>query len=522
MKNLKIGARLGLGFGLVLALLLAVATIGLSRLAATQDRLQQIVDVNNRQASLAVAMRIAVNQVVAATREILLLDEPAAKQAVRAAMERSRANYDEAERRLGEMLQSAHDTSEAEKALFERTRAVRGQVRPLTDKVVALGMEDKDAEAVKLLMTEVKPLQQKWFEALGELAAKQEADSAEAAATAASSYRAARLLMAGCTLLAVAMGAGAAVLITRSISRPIAQAVRFAQTVAAGDLSTRIDTSARDETGDLLRALAGMNDSLVRIVGQVRASSDSIATGSAQISSGSADLSQRTEEQASNLEQTASSMEQMSATVKQNAETVRSATEVAGCASAAAVKGGEVVGQVVSTMQEINTSSKKIADIISVIDGIAFQTNILALNAAVEAARAGEQGRGFAVVAGEVRSLAQRSAEAAREIKALIGESVVKVENGHALVGQAGEAMDDIVRQVQRVSQLINEIGTATTEQSQGIQQVAQAVTQLDDVTQQNAALVEQSTAAADSLKQQASRLVDAVSVFRLSPAPSL
>ena len=305
-------------------------------------------------------------------------------------------------------------------------------------------------------------------------------------------------------------------LVTRSITRPLGVAVRVAQSVAGGDLSSTVEVRYRDETGQLLDALRRMNDSLVGIVGRVRQASESIATGSSQIATGSADLSQRTEEQASNLEQTAASMEQLTANVQHNADTARQATELAGGASAVAREGGLVVGQVVRTMDDISASSKKIADIIGVIDGIAFQTNILALNAAVEAARAGEQGRGFAVVAGEVRALAQRSAHSAREIKGLIGESVEKVDNGTRLVADAGRTMGHIVEQVRRVSELIEQISHSSQEQGSGIGQIGQAVSQLDTVTQQNAALVEESAAAAESLKRQAAALAGMVSVFKL------
>jgi methyl-accepting chemotaxis protein len=330
-------------------------------------------------------------------------------------------------------------------------------------------------------------------------------------------YQQAKLAMGAIVFTALAVGCTIAMLIVRSITGPLGQAVKLSAAVAAGDLSTRIEAQGRDEVADLLRSLSHMNDSLSGIVGQVRSSSDSIATGSSQIASGNADLSQRTEQQASNLQQTAASMEELSGTVKQSAETASQATQLASAASSAATQGGHAVGQVVATMQDIATSSRKIADIIGVIDGIAFQTNILALNAAVEAARAGEQGRGFAVVASEVRSLAQRSAGAAREIKSLIGASVEKVELGARQVDDAGSTMDRIVTQVERVSQLISEISHSATEQSGGIAQVGHAVTELDRVTQQNAALVEESAAAAESLKQQAARLTQAVSVFRLA-----
>ena len=320
----------------------------------------------------------------------------------------------------------------------------------------------------------------------------------------------------GGSLSAIVLAVLLGLWVSRSITRPIQTAVDFARRVGEGDLTSTIEVKGTDETGQLLQALATMNTNLSDIVTQVRASSDSIATGSAQIATGNADLSQRTEVQASNLQQTAASMEQLSGTVKTSAETASEANQLASTAAAAAVRGGEMVRNVVNTMQDIAASSKKIADIIGVIDGIAFQTNILALNAAVEAARAGEQGRGFAVVASEVRNLAGRSAAAAKEIKTLIGTSVEKVEVGARQVNEAGTSMGEIVTQVQRVSQMISELSNASAEQSTGIAQVGDAVTQLDQVTQQNAALVEQSAAAAESLKHQAISLADVVAAFKV------
>ncbi len=301
----------------------------------------------------------------------------------------------------------------------------------------------------------------------------------------------------------------------RGITRSLKRAIEAADAVAQGDLSQSIPVQGKDEVAQLLKALSAMQDSLVKVVGEVRVASDSVATGSEEIATGTLDLSQRTEEQASNLEETAASMEELTVTVKQNADTARQASQLAQGASDAATRGGEVVGQVVTTMQDITNSSKKIADIISVIDGIAFQTNILALNAAVEAARAGEQGRGFAVVAGEVRNLAQRSAAAAKEIKDLITASVERVETGSQLVAQAGDSVSDIVNQVKRVNDLINEITSASNEQAEGVAQVGEAVAQLDQATQQNAALVEESAAAAESLKVQAARLAEALDVYK-------
>ena len=303
---------------------------------------------------------------------------------------------------------------------------------------------------------------------------------------------------------------------SRSIVAPIERARGIAERIATGDLSEPIEAAGRDEASALIASLARMQESLHRLVGELHQSTGSIRTASAEIASGNTDLSQRTEEAASSLQQTASSMEQLTSTVRQSADSASQANQLAASAAEVAARGGTVVSQVVATMQDITASSRKIADIIGVIDGIAFQTNILALNAAVEAARAGEQGRGFAVVAGEVRSLAQRSAEAAREIKSLIGGSVDKVESGSRLVADAGATMNEIVASVQRVSDIIGEITAASSEQSQGIGQVNTAVTQLDQMTQQNAALVEQSAAAAESLKEQAARLADAAARFRL------
>ena len=302
----------------------------------------------------------------------------------------------------------------------------------------------------------------------------------------------------------------------RSICKPLEDARKLIDRIAQGDLSHALHADGNDEPAALVRALGRMQASLSELVTQVRASTDSISTASAEIASGNQDLSQRTEQAASSLQQTASSMEQLTGTVKQSADSARQANQLASSAAEVAARGGSVVSQVVDTMGEINASSKRIADIIGVIDGIAFQTNILALNAAVEAARAGEQGRGFAVVASEVRSLAQRSAEAAKEIKGLIGASVDKVDSGSRLVADAGETMKEIVGSVQRVSDIIGEITAAATEQSTGIGQVNGAVTQLDRMTQQNAALVEQSAAAAESLKEQAVSLASVVGTFRL------
>jgi methyl-accepting chemotaxis protein len=342
------------------------------------------------------------------------------------------------------------------------------------------------------------------------------ANASEAAAKAIDGARRARLISLVLMGLVSCLGVLAGLLISRSIVRPIEEAVRVAQTVAGGDLTSEIRIEREDEIGQLLMSLRLMNDSLVRIVSQVRDGADSIATASRQIAAGNQDLSGRTEQQASSLQQTAASMEQLTSTVHQSTQNAKQANQLAGAASDAAENGGNVVNRVISTMDEIAGSSKRMAEIINVIDGIAFQTNILALNAAVEAARAGEQGRGFAVVAGEVRSLAQRSSQAAREIKEMIQDSVDKVDAGSRLVADAGKSMGEIVTQVKRVTDLIADITASAVEQSSGIAQVNVAVTQMDQATQQNSALVEQSAAAAHSLKDQAGALAQTVAVFKL------
>jgi methyl-accepting chemotaxis protein len=354
---------------------------------------------------------------------------------------------------------------------------------------------------------------------LDEVGRKISAESTAIAAQAAASGRqatAVSLVLMALVFCACAVGG---VLFSRTITGPLGRAVAVAQAVAGGDLSVSLDARGQDEMAQLLKALQAMRDSLVRVVSNVRENADSVATASAQIAQGNLDLSSRTEEQASALQQTAASMDQLSTTVRTNADNARQASELAQGAAQVAVRGGGVVGDVVSTMKGIDDSSRRVSEIIGVIDGIAFQTNILALNAAVEAARAGEQGRGFAVVAGEVRSLAQRSADAAREIKTLIADSVQRVGQGSALVGEAGTIMEEVVASIQKVTGIIGEISHASSEQSAGVGQVTQAVGQMDAATQQNAALVEEGAAAAQSLKAQAAQLVQAVAVFRMAPA---
>jgi methyl-accepting chemotaxis protein len=406
------------------------------------------------------------------------------------------------------------------RALFGQIQAERQQYIEACDEVVSLVEQGRVAEASAQMTDKVAPRQVAFFKAVDELQAHQVKSMKDLGEEVSADTRTATFTMLVLIALAALLGLGLAWRLTRSITRTLggepARAVAITRQIADGDLTVDVAVRAGDGSS-LMAAMKEMRDNLAGIVNQVRQSSDSIATGSNQIASGNVDLSQRTEEQASNLQQTAASMEQLAGTVKNSAANAHEATQLAASASGVATKGGEVVGQVVETMHAISASSNKIADIIGVIDGIAFQTNILALNAAVEAARAGEQGRGFAVVAGEVRTLAQRSAEAAREIKELITASVERVEAGAQLVDAAGVTMKDIVEQVQKVEQLIGEISSAANEQTSGIGQVGDAVSQLDQVTQQNAALVEESASASESLRHQAMKLIEAVGAFKLA-----
>jgi methyl-accepting chemotaxis protein len=404
-------------------------------------------------------------------------------------------------------------------ALLEKQKKTLGEVRDFIEPVATQLQDAKmDASAGLAYAQQADEKLDALQAGMNELQKMQQQDLAAIRATIGTSATlasVARLVLVGITL---AIFLPLMWITLRSICGPLDEAVHVASRIAGGDLSATVRVEGKDEPARLMRALSDMQDALRRLVGQVRESSESIEVASAEVASGNFDLSQRTELAASNLQQTAGSMAQLTGGVRQSADSAHTANQLASSAAAVAARGGQVVSQVVSTMNEINTSSKKIADIIGVIDGIAFQTNILALNAAVEAARAGEQGRGFAVVAGEVRSLAQRSAEAAKEIKSLIGTSVDKVETGSKLVQDAGSTMTEIVASVQRVTDIIAEISAAATEQSHGIGQVDTAITQLDHMTQQNAALVEESAAAAESLKEQAIKLAHVVSTFRLDP----
>ncbi|WP_426173463.1 methyl-accepting chemotaxis protein [Massilia sp. TWR1-2-2] len=512
ISNFKIAQRLGLGFGFVLLLLAALSVMGIVKAQHLNEANAQLVTNIWPKAKLA---NLALDNARGSIARVLQLTANISPKEEAVANERLKANADafnEALEKLRTLL-----TTDDGKAELAKSLAARDNYVALIARVLALKKAGDTEPARALAHGDTYAALQTFSKALRSQIEIQEKNFEAAGEASTTTFHGARRDMLALGLVALLAGIASAYAISRSITRPIARAVRVAQQVAAGDLTGQIVVTSQDETGQLLRALNDMNDSLLKIVGEVRIGTDTIATASSQIAAGNLDLSSRTEEQASSLEETAASMEEMTSTVKQNADNARQANQLAASASDVAGKGGAVVAQVVRTMSSINESSKKIVDIIGVIDGIAFQTNILALNAAVEAARAGEQGRGFAVVASEVRSLAQRSAAAAKEIKSLIGDSVAKVDTGARLVEQAGITMDEIVDSVKRVADIMGEITSASQEQTSGIEQINQAISQMDQVTQQNAALVEEAAAAAESLQEHAGSLARAVSIFKLA-----
>ncbi|QJD89457.1 HAMP domain-containing protein [Duganella dendranthematis] len=517
--NWKIGYRLAAGLGMAIIFMIGIAVEGISNLGKLNSNTKDLAVDKVPKVILAYETIGGLNDIARAMRNAMLSTDPAVVKAELERVEKRRVENVERLDKLGKLI--ADDGDPQSKLKLQAVLEAREKYVVVQSAFLKMSTDQSQRdESVKYLLTTVRKEQTAYLNALNDMVKFQIAAVEETSAVAERAYASSRTTMIVLTVVAAALAAWVLYVITRSITLPLNRAVGMAQAVAGGDLTMRMECHTTDETGQLLRALIDMNDALARTVGQVRSGTDTIATASNEIASGNLDLSSRTEQQASSLEETASSMEELTSTVSQNAENARQATKLVVTASDYATKGGQVVGQVVTTMGAIKESSSKIVDIISVIDGIAFQTNILALNAAVEAARAGEQGRGFAVVASEVRNLAQRSASAAREIKELIGRSVETVDAGAALVSQAGATMEGIVQSVQQVAEIMHQISAASSEQSTGIEQVNQAIVSIDDVTQQNAALVEQAAAAAQSMRDQADLLAQAVSVFKLAGSP--
>lgn len=511
IANMKIGVRLAAGFAIILTLLIAISIISMTRLGAVNHEVDDVLQDRYPKIVLATSIKEDLNIIARSVRNTLLMTD--AKQ-IGGELDRVATARKEIAAALAKMDKMISTPKGRE--LFGNLTGARDKFIVAQDKFVSLITAQKQDEARAMLLAEMRDTQLTYMKHLDEMIAFQKSLMDESGKEVIETVENARIMIGVLAAIALALGVLIAWMITRSITRPVQDAVRIAETVASGDLTAHIEVRSSDELGQLTKALKDMNDYLSQIVGEVRQGTDTIGTASTQIAAGNMDLSSRTEQQASSLEETASSMEELTSTVKQNAENAQQANNLAIAASDMASQGGAVVAQVIDTMGAINTSSKRIVDIIGVIDGIAFQTNILALNAAVEAARAGEQGRGFAVVASEVRNLAQRSAAAAKEIKTLIDDSVGKVDAGTKLVDQAGTTIQNVVEGVQRVTDIMSEITAATTEQTAGIEQINQAITQMDQVTQQNASLVEEAAAAAEAMQDQARSLSETVGRFKL------
>ncbi|KQQ86887.1 methyl-accepting chemotaxis protein [Massilia sp. Leaf139] len=512
LANLKIAQRLALGFGALCVILIAIQVFGINMLGRVNEGTADLATRRVPNIVATTAVLSEVNDAAIALRNMILSADPADRQKQLDEIGASRRLAQENLDALRKTLVFPDALALLDRMAAANERYVKGQ-----DEMIKIINAGDQAEMARYLKEVMRPILSDLKQAVSEQLEMQKRFADKTAHDAQDTFASTRTMMIVLGLLSLALAGLIAWWNTRSITRPMARALEVANTVAAGDLTSRIEVTGKDETSMLLQALKTMNESLVRTVLTVRSGTETIATASGEVAAGSLDLSARTEQQAGSLEETASSMEELTSTVKQNADNARQANALAEAASTVAERGGRVIGEVVGTMEQINSSAGKIADIIGVIDGIAFQTNILALNAAVEAARAGEQGRGFAVVASEVRNLAQRSAAAAKEIKGLIGDSTEAVQAGGKLVGEAGATMQEIVESVRRVTDIMSEISAASAEQTAGIEQINEAIVQMDQVTQQNAALVEEAAAASASMQEQAANLTRAVSVFQVA-----
>ncbi|KVQ44162.1 chemotaxis protein [Burkholderia territorii] len=516
IARITIKAKLLGGFGLLAAVVVVVSGMALKALSDTNDEFSRYMNGVNARANLSAQIRTAVDRRAIAARNLVLVTTPSDIQLELADVQQAHKDVQDRLAKLKDMMANATDTTDRARELVAEIVRVEASYGPVALNIVGLAQAGKKDEATADIDNRCRPLLAQLVRATDAYATYTREREAQIAQAFADRYTIERNVLLAICAVAIVIAVGGGLWLTRKITAPIVAAVEVARTVANGDLGSRISVSGNDETRDLLDALHTMNARLIDIVGRVRDSSNSIAHAVGEIASGNLDLSQRTEEQAASLQETAATMEEFTSTVRLNAENAQQASTLAANASDVALRGSSVVGRVVETMTEIGNSSSKIADITGIIEGIAFQTNILALNAAVEAARAGEQGRGFAVVASEVRSLAQRSSTAAKEIKELISASVQTIQAGSALAGEAGETMSDVTRAVARVTDIMGEIAAASAEQSRGIDQVNLTITQMDQTTQQNAALVEQAAAASKSLEAQGRDLSETVSAFRM------
>ncbi len=516
LQHLSIKAKLIAGFGMLSVIVVAVSGLSLKALSDSTDGFTDFVHGINARADMAVQVRTAVDRRAIAARNLVLVTKPQDFEIEKADVMRAHEDVQSDLKKLNDMIASASDSSDKARSLVAEINRVEALYGPVATDIVNLALTNKRDEAIVKMDDQCRPLLAALIRSTDAYAEYTRSRQEQRINDYAAHYVSQRNLLMAICLIALVLAFGACVMITRAVTGPLRFAIDVARTVSEGDLRTRITVEGSDETSKLLGALREMNERLTAIVGRVRDSSVSIAGAARQIAAGNMDLSQRTEQQAASLQETASSMEELTSTVKQNADNAQQGSTLAANASAVAQKGSTVVGQVVSTMHDISDSSTKIADITGIIEGIAFQTNILALNAAVEAARAGEQGRGFAVVASEVRSLAQRSSSAAKEIKDLIANSVEKIRDGSALAGEAGKTMTEVTQAVAQVTDIMAEIAAASTEQSRGIEQVNLAITQMDNVTQQNAALVEEAAAASKSMEDQGKQLNEVVAFFQI------